>query len=99
MGKNMDIKQWNDQADLLYKTKQAIKYYETMSKLYLEQLKILSGNKSYTGEHYEFKAIARQGTIDYKKVPELFGINLEPYRGEPITSWTLTEKIKLPDGL
>lgn len=34
--------------------------------------------------------VVRAGSVDYKKVPELKGVDLEQYRGAPITSWRLT---------
>lgn len=33
--------------------------------------------------------IIRKGMIDYKKVPELIGVNLEAYRKAPIESWRI----------
>jgi hypothetical protein len=31
----------------------------------------------------------RKGNVNYKKVPELKGVNLDEYRGESITVWTV----------
>jgi hypothetical protein len=90
---------WNEQAELLFKTKKAIKYYESMAQLYLEQLKVLSDGKPASGDIYELKTVVRPGSVEYSKVPELFGVGLDQYRKEPVTSWLLVEKVTKPEGL
>jgi len=34
--------------------------------------------------------IERKGNVDYKKIPELQGVDLETYRGSPVSSWRVT---------
>lgn len=35
--------------------------------------------------------IVRKGAVDYKKVPELIGVDLEVYRKEPVESWRISQ--------
>lgn len=37
-----------------------------------------------------FTKVERVGNVDYKKVPELKGVDLEPYRKKPSTYWKIT---------
>jgi len=39
---------------------------------------------------YTYKNIERIGIIKYSDIPELKGLNLEPYRGSPIVTWKLS---------
>ena len=34
--------------------------------------------------------VERKGNVQYAKVPELKGVDLEPYRGKPSSFWKLT---------
>lgn len=38
---------------------------------------------------YRISCTPRQGNVDYKAIPELKGIDLNPYRGEPTVVWTI----------
>ena len=89
--------EWNAKAEMLHKVKQARKYYEAMEKLYLEELKVLSGGKSALGETFELKMVIRPGAVEYSKIPELFDVCLDKYRKEDVVSWLLTEKIIKPE--
>jgi putative phage-type endonuclease len=41
---------------------------------------------------FKISVTSRKGTIDYKKVPELMGVDLERYRGKPSTFQTISFK-------
>lgn len=42
--------------------------------------------------------ISRKGNVDYKKIPELTGVDLEQYRGKPVSFWQLSAP-KVSEGL
>jgi len=90
---------WNQTAEYLLKIKQAIKYYQEMERVYLNDLKDLSGGLSASNDNYEFELVVKQGPIDYTKIPQLTGISLEPYRKESVETWILKVKPKLPEGM
>jgi len=50
----------------------------------------LSGDRNSLGNGVRLRHCVAKGRVDYKKVTELRGIDLEPYRGSPIESWTLS---------
>lgn len=52
----------------------------------------ISGDQSSTGGGVKLSRIPRQGTIDYKAIPELENVDLEKYRKPPIITWRLTTK-------
>lgn len=79
-------------ADQLYRVKQELKQYEALEKKLTEQLKDLCKNVSYMTESYAFVYIKRIGSVDYSKVPELKGVNLEPYRRAGTFAWTLSKQ-------
>lgn len=44
-----------------------------------------------TGAGIRAQKITRQGAVDYKRVPQLAGVNLDPYRKAPSVSWRVEE--------
>lgn len=58
-----------------------------------ERLKELSKEKSSEGFGVKIKYVKCIGNIDYKKVPELKHVNLEPYRKENIFKYMITKQI------
>lgn len=47
------------------------------------------GEEYRTGD-FEIRKIVKPGTVNYKAVPELKGVNLDAYRGKPIEYWTIS---------
>lgn len=59
-------------------------------KLCREQLIGLSGDMNCQGAGIKVRKVVRKGTVDYKAIPELSGIDLEKYRKSPVESWRLS---------
>lgn len=57
----------------------------------------LSENHSCFGGGVKLSKISRLGSIDYQKIPELLGINLNPYRKDPTQSWRIGKSKAFPD--
>lgn len=54
----------------------------------------LAGEVSATGNGLKVTRVERQGSVDYSKVPELKGINLDQYRKQGSVSYRITEEKK-----
>jgi putative phage-type endonuclease len=55
-----------------------------------EQLEKLSEGKNVKGSCVKYTRITRPGAVDYAKVPELLGVDLDQYRKEPVVSIRIT---------
>ncbi len=55
-----------------------------------EQLIDLAGNRNCQGAGIKVQKVVRKGTVDYKAVPELSGVDLEKYRKSPVEAWRLS---------
>lgn len=64
-----------------------IKNLEDLKQTYRKELLKLSGEENCLGEGIRVMKTIMPGRIDYDEVPELKGINLEPYRKAPSTVW------------
>lgn len=58
-------------------------------RLRLEEMADDSGAKKITGGGIVVQRITRKGNVDYKKIPELRGVDLEAYRQKSSEYWTL----------
>lgn len=66
-----------------------LKQDEEVRKKYIEELKEIAGNQAAEGYGYELNKIEAKGAVDYSKVPELVGVDLEQYRKKPTVRWML----------
>jgi predicted phage-related endonuclease len=70
--------------------KEQMDYFKDM---YDEEKSILvkmANGRSVEGQLGKFTRSLRKGNVDYSKIPELQGVDLNPYRKEPIEAWTAT---------
>lgn len=61
------------------------KQEEDLKKRLLE----LSDNRPSTGGGLLFTVSFRKGSVDYKAIPQLRGLDLEPFRGPEVASWKI----------
>lgn len=87
----MENNKWLICAENLYRTKKLLKKYEDKQIKLLEELKKISGYKSYSFKQFIFAMEKRKGVIDYSKIKILKKINLELYRKDPVQVWRLTK--------
>lgn len=59
-----------------------------------KQLKDLSQGVDSKGGGYIFACTYRKGSVQYKDIPQLKGVNLEQFRGQEVETWKLTMEIK-----
>lgn len=90
--KEMCSLEW-DLAVMKYKEIQKeLKRFEEEEKFYRDELISLSGGASCFGRGLYLTKYEREGMVDYKKIPELKGINLDLYRKPSTSSWRITVK-------
>ncbi len=84
--------------DPLFEDIRAAKEAADNAKIYFESLKDQAIEKYKTGPHkisgngIELQRSVRQGSVDYKKIPEFKKLSqedLEKYRGKPSETWTI----------
>lgn len=56
-----------------------------------EQLVCLSGKTNAMGSGIRISRVLRKGNIDYKNIPQLQGLDLEPYRKPTTESWRISQ--------
>ena len=85
----VDIKKWEETAETLYCLNQQIKELTEQKEKLTNELKVLSYDKTFFSMPYLFEKAVVAGSVDYKAIPELIGVDLEPYRKSPVARWTL----------
>lgn len=86
--KSVDKEAWTDVAEQLFEQMEIIKHHQKLAQEYKEKLIELSYGKSYATPDYALIKSVRKGSVDYKKVKELQGVDLEPYRKEGCEIWS-----------
>ena len=80
---------WLGLADQ-YKTAQSmVKGWTEKLEIARQHLLQECGQSNVMGGGIRVMKVARKGTVDYKAIPELIGVDLEPYRKKPIESWRI----------
>jgi len=74
---------WREAQDVLAEAKEK-------EKLAREQLIAVSGDRNCKIGGVKVQKVVRKGSIDYKVIPELEGVNVEKYRKAPVASWRLS---------
>jgi len=82
---------WISIARQLYKLKQTRKELVKQEGKLQEELKVLSEDKNAKGGGFAFTCFMRKGSVEYAKVKELEGIDLEPYRKGSVLMWKLSK--------
>lgn len=80
---------WIELARHAYDIQQKRKELEKVEKDLLEELKAKSDHMPSKGGNFVFQINYRKGSVDYKAIPELQGVNLDAYRKEEVAQWKL----------
>lgn len=67
----------------------AIKEMDQRKADILDEIKELSGGRELAIGQMKLSKVERKGNVQYAKIPELSGVDLEQYRGSPSIYWTL----------
>jgi len=84
-----DDKTWIECAENYKQIKETLKALEEEEERLRKQLIFLSGDVNSKGAGLSLTKIERKGLVDYSKVPELKGVDLEPYRKASSSSWRI----------
>lgn len=82
--------QWEIIASEWKHANNMIKEYEKQEKTYRELLLTLANHRNAEGHGIKITKSVCKGSVDYSKVPELKGIDLEIYRKDSIQKWRIT---------
>lgn len=83
-------KDWIEAAKIAKTAQEAVAKFKKEADEALAKLKNLSENENSTGGGYVFKRHAAKGSVDYKSIKELEGVNLDDHRKKPIFRWRLS---------
>lgn len=86
----MESEEWDQIAQQYKIVKENLRTLEAMEIDLKEKLIRLAGARSSTGGGIQLTQIARKGAIDYGRIPELRGVDLEPYRKEGSEYWKIS---------
>ncbi len=81
---------WNECATKWRTLTSAIKKLEDQEEDLRKQLIFLSGESNTKGAGISLCQVQRRGNVDYTKIPQLKGVDLELYRKASINSWRIT---------
>lgn len=81
---------WSHVANSWINCQQKLEKLKAEEEHLRESLICLSGKSNAIGAGVRLSKIVRKGTIDYKAVPELRGLDLELYRKGPVESWRIS---------
>lgn len=84
---------WRSAVDTYRLAQKALKEAESASESARKSLIAMCEERSAAcqGSGLRVQRVFRKGSVDYKKVPELLGVDLEPYRKEGSESWRIDE--------
>ena len=81
---------WITLAEKLYETKAKIKHLAEIEADLERRLMIESNFEDKSLSGYSYKRVNIPGAIDYKSIPQLKNVNLEPFRKEGSSYWKLS---------
>jgi len=81
-------KKWKKLSDELRQLREEKKDIEERDGVCLEALKSLCQGRSSKGNGLALRKQICDGAVDYSKIPELEGVDLEPYRKKSFEKWT-----------
>lgn len=76
-------------AKHIYFLKEQIKKAQKEAQEILEEILKETQGESFYGEDFRVIQQSRQGSVNYSLIPELQGIDLNIYRSDPVTYWTV----------
>lgn len=82
---------WVSTCQDLLKIRRQMKELENRDKELLQELKIMSKGSEVSGGGIVLCKRSRVGNVDYKKIPELQGVDIDAYRKPASEYWTIEE--------
>jgi putative phage-type endonuclease len=82
--------EWETMAKEWKETNEQLKALTAKEKEYRQALITLACDGNATGAGIKLTKSIRKGTVDYSRIPELEGVDLDQYRKDPVVAWRLT---------
>lgn len=82
--------EWENMATEWKETNEQLKALTAKEKEYRQALISMANDGNATGAGIKLTKSIRKGTVDYSKIPELDGVDLDQYRKDPVVAWRLT---------
>lgn len=82
---------WIEKVLQWKETKSQIEWLEGNEKVLRNELIEMAQGSNCRGGGIKLSKVVSKGTIDYKSIPELIGIDLEKYRKKPTECWKITQ--------
>lgn len=83
---------WYEAAQEIFEIKQQRKDLEKREKEAEQELRKLSEEKNSFYKNLRYTSSIQKGRVDYKAIPELEGVDLDPFRKSNSSRWTLSSK-------
>lgn len=84
--------EWTNAVSRWLEVDERIKNLQTYEESLREDLIMLSGDNNSLGGGISLSRVTRKGAVNYGLIPELRGIDLEPYRKDSSSSWRILRK-------
>lgn len=81
------VQAWLSKAQSLADTKSQIKKLTLKQKEIEKELLAVQDGKSFSHGRYAFQLSVVRGSVDYKSIPMLHGLDLDQYRKEDSERW------------
>jgi len=85
--KEMHSKGWDELSEKYINLDREIKAKEEMKEVIRKQLIALAADENCRGNGIRLQKTVTKGRVEYGDIPELKGVNLDPYRKEQTISW------------
>jgi Golgi nucleoside diphosphatase len=85
---------WITKAREYAMVKKSLKELQENERKLQAQLIELSEGVDSKGGGYIFTCTERKGSVQYKDIPELKGVNLEQFRGDSVNVWKIEMELK-----
>jgi hypothetical protein len=83
--------QWTDTATELWELKLQYKRIGEIISQLESKLKLISHHETFSDGVYIYEKTFQKGTVQYKDIPELKGIDVDIYRGPEVERWKLSK--------
>lgn len=83
---------WISTASEWQEIQRQLEELKAKEKAHREQLIALASDHNTKGAGIRVQKVVRRGSVDYKKVPQLEGVDLDKFRKAPVETWRLTAK-------
>lgn len=81
---------WIKKAQEVFDLQQKRKMLEEAEDMARNELKELTGDVDSYGGGFKYESTIRRGSVDYSKIPQLKGVNIDIYRKENVIMWKLS---------